>query len=161
MQNGGDELKMNANASKMLNAYGVSQYDIGVSTASPHKLISMLYDGALVAIANANVEFSRGNVAARGTWISRAISIIDEGLKVSINLDVGGELAKNLMSLYEYMIFRLLNANLKSEKAGLSEVEALLKELKSAWEAIGNVPVKNPVANEAEAPRTAVSYGMA
>lgn len=150
---------MNATVNRMLNAYGQAQVDSGVATASPHKLISMLYEGALVAIANAGVHLEHGDIAARGASISKAIAIIDEGLKVSIDLEAGGDLAQNLHALYEYMCYRLLNANLKASREGLDEVEALLKELKSAWDAIGNVAAAKPEAAEPEPPRSSASYG--
>lgn len=151
---------MNAMVNKMLSAYGQAQVDGGVAAASPHKLISMLYEGALVAIANANVHLQRGDVAARGAAISKAIAIIDDGLKVSIDLEAGGELAQNLRALYEYMSHRLLLANLKADAAGLDEVERLLKELKSAWDQIGNLkPVPAAPPPEVAPSRIAASYG--
>lgn len=151
---------MSVTVNRMLNAYGKVQVDTGVSAASPHQLISMLYDGALVAIANAKVHLERGDIAARGGAISKAIAIIDEGLKVSINLEAGGELAQNLTALYEYMSYRLLNANLKADREGLDEVAALLRELKSAWDAIGSAAADKPAATQpAEPPRVAASYG--
>ncbi len=150
---------MNAMVNKMLNAYGQAQVDSGVAAASPHKLISMLYEGAMVAIANAIVHLERGDIAARGAAISKAIAIIDEGLKVSIDLEAGGELALNLKALYEYMSYRLLQANLKADRAALEEVDALLKELKGAWDAIGKMNAANPAAPESEPPRVAASYG--
>lgn len=152
---------MNTRVNKVLNAYGQAQTDVDVATASPHKLISMLYEGALVAIATANVELVRGNIAARGAAISKAIAIIDEGLKVSIDMEAGGELSQNLMALYEYMSHRLLMANLKSDAEALSEVERLLKELKGAWDGIGQAQVKPAAKALDEPPRVAASYGKA
>lgn len=152
---------MNTRVNKVLNAYGQAQTDVDVATASPHKLISMLYEGALVAIATANVELVRGNIAARGAAISKAIAIIDEGLKVSIDMEAGGELSQNLMALYEYMSHRLLMANLKSDAEALSEVERLLKELKGAWDGIGQAQVKPAAKTLDEPPRVAASYGKA
>lgn len=152
---------MNAMVSKMLNAYGQAQVGSGVAAASPHKLISMLYEGAMVAIANAIVHLERGDIAARGAAISKAIAIIDEGLKISIDLEAGGELAQNLKALYEYMSYRLLQANIQADRAALEEVDALLKELKSAWDAIGTLAVTNTPAPQPEPPRAAASYGKA
>lgn len=154
---------MNAMVNKMLNAYGQVQVDSGVAAASPHKLISMLYDGALAAIANANVHMLRGDTAARGASISKAIAIIDEGLKISIDFEAGGELAQNLDALYEYMSYRLLQANLKSDAEALAEVERLLKELKGAWDTIGDgvAPGKPAPKQVEEPPRVAASYGKA
>lgn len=153
---------MSAMVNKMLNAYGQTQVDSGVATASPHKLISMLYEGALVAIASANVNMARGDIGAKGAVISKAIAIIDEGLKISIDIEAGGELAQNLHALYEYMASRLLEANIKNDRAILGEVESLLRELKGAWEMIGNVPANKPAPQQMdESPRVAASYGKA
>lgn len=153
---------MNANVNRMLNAYGQAQVENGVATASPHRLIAMLYDGALLAISQARVHLQHGDVAARGTAISKAIAIIDEGLKISIDLEAGGELALNLRALYEYMSRRLLEGNLKADDAALEEVERLLRELKGAWDAIGEVAVIKPAVPPPEVPpRVAASYGAA
>jgi flagellar protein FliS len=151
---------MNINANRMVNAYGQVQVGSGVATASPHKLIVMLFDGALLAIAQARVHLQIGDIPERGTAISKAIAIIDEGLKISIDLEAGGELAQNLRSLYEYMSHRLLEANLKADDAMLAEVEGLLKELKSAWDAIGEVATPRLGAQALnEPPMVASSYG--
>lgn len=151
---------MNATANKMLNAYGQAQVNSSVASASPHKLISMLYEGALVAIANAGVHMTRGDVAGKGAAISKAIAIIDEGLKISVDLEAGGELAQNLTALYEYMSHRLLVANLKNDRVALDEVERLLRELRSAWEAIGAQPAMPAVAQPQDVPpQVAASYG--
>lgn len=151
---------MNATANRMLNAYGQAQVNSSVAAASPHKLISMLYEGALVAIANAGVLMDRGDVAGKCTAISKAISIIDEGLKISVDLEAGGELAQNLTALYEYMSHRLLVANLKNDRAALAEVDQLLRELRGAWEAIGTQPAMPPASQpQAAPPKVAASYG--
>lgn len=153
---------MNTTANKMMNAYGQAQINGGVAAASPHKLISMLYDGALVSITAAKMNMQQGHIEARGAAISKAIAIIDEGLKISVNTEAGGELSQNLIALYEYMSHRLLLANLKTDIDALTEVESLLRELKSAWESIGDVAVLKPVAQvEAEPPKVAASYGKA
>ena len=152
---------MNINANRMVNAYGQVQVGSGVATASPHKLIAMLFDGALLSIAQARVHLRIGDIPVRGKAISKAIAIIDEGLKISIDLEAGGELAQNLRGLYEYMSHRLLEANLKADDAMLAEVEGLLKELKSAWDAIGEVTTHRQAAAQPlnEPPVVASSYG--
>lgn len=118
------------------NAYATVGVETGVSTASPHKLIVMLFEGAMVAVASAQHHMQSGNVAAKGQAISKAISIIDNGLRASLDKKVGGEIALNLDALYEYMSSRLLIANLKNQSAILEEVHQLLKGLKDAWETI-------------------------
>jgi flagellar protein FliS len=118
------------------NAYAKVGIETGVIAASPHKLIVMLYDGAIVALGNAAQHLKNGDFAAKGHSISKAIAIIENGLRASLDKKAGGEIAVSLDALYEYMNSRLLQANLKNEVEGLQEVQGLLRDLKSAWEAI-------------------------
>jgi len=124
------------NASIATRAYSKIGVESGVAAADPHKLIAMLYQGALLAIANAKNGIMRHDVAAKGTAISKAIAIIDEGLNASLDKNAGGSLARNLSSLYDYMCTRLIAANLKNDMAALDEVARLLADLKEAWEDI-------------------------
>jgi len=124
---------MNTNA---INAYAKAGLDSSVAAADPHRLILLLYQGALLAISSAKSQMLRKDIAAKGKSISHAIMIIDEGLKSSLDKNAGGELAQNLSALYEYMNQRLLVANLKNDVAALDEVSALLSDLKGAWEEI-------------------------
>ncbi|WP_298188034.1 flagellar export chaperone FliS [uncultured Pseudomonas sp.] len=107
-----------------------------VFEASPHRLIQMLMDGALQRIAQARVAIQREKLAEKGELIGKSISIIG-GLREPLDHEVGGELSKNLDSLYEYMISRLLEANRGNDMAILDEVSGLLREVKSGWDAIG------------------------
>ncbi|MGZ8289029.1 MAG: flagellar export chaperone FliS [Telluria sp.] len=122
------------------NAYAKVGIETGVMAASPHKLIVMLFDGALTAIRNAQAHMKAGNIPEKGSQISKAIKIIENGLRASLDRDVGGEIAHGLDSLYEYMGHRLLMANLNNQPELLEEVHRLLSELRDAWNAIGNVP---------------------
>lgn len=124
------------NATAAINAYANVGLETSVITADPHKLILLLYQGALLAISSARNQMLRKDIAAKGKYISQAIMIIEEGLKASLDKNAGGELAQNLSGLYEYMSQRLLLANLKNDVAALDEVSRLLTELKGAWEAI-------------------------
>lgn len=124
------------NAKTAIKAYNKVSVESGVSAADPHMLISMLYQGALQAIANAKNGILRNDIPAKGTAISKAIMIVDDGLKASLNKDVGGELAHNLAALYEYMSNRLLSANITNDMAALDEVAGLLTDLKGAWDSI-------------------------
>lgn len=118
-------------------AYAKVEVETGVSTADPHKLILMLYDGALLAISSANVAMGNADIPSKGKSISKAIEIISNGLDASLDPQAGGELAARLSALYEYMCDRLLFANLHNDSAALDEVAALLRQLREAWEAIG------------------------
>ena len=117
-------------------AYATVGVETGVAAASPHKLIVMLYDGALVAVATAQQHMKAGNIAAKGKSISQAIAIIESGLRASLDKSVGGSIAASLDALYEYMGNRLIIANLKNQPEVLQEVHALLLDLKTTWEAI-------------------------
>jgi flagellar secretion chaperone FliS len=118
------------------NAYAKVGIETGVVAASPHKLIVMLFDGALAAVATALQHMKTGNIPGKGQSISKAITIIDSGLRASLDHKVGGEIAVNLDALYEYMSNQLMTANLNNQAELLEEVQRLLQELRSAWEAI-------------------------
>ncbi|MEM5431804.1 flagellar export chaperone FliS [Cupriavidus oxalaticus] len=120
-------------ARQAANAYAQVGVHTGAMSASPHKLIAMLYDGARAAIARAKFHLEGGNIAERGNAISKAIDIIDNGLRAVLDHNAGGEISANLEALYEYMVRRLMLANLRSDAALLAEVDALLESLASAW----------------------------
>lgn len=125
-------------------AYNKVGIETGIDVADPHKLILMLFEGALLAVASASLHMRRhdgiDDVARKGEAISKAINIIINGLKASLDQETGGELAGKLGALYDYMSARLLYANLHDQPAILDEVSHLLTELKGAWEQIGNKP---------------------
>lgn len=114
-------------------AYARVGVETGVSTASPHQLIVMLFDGALMAISSAAIAIEQKDIPGKGSSISKAIEIINNGLKVSLDMEAGGELAERLAALYDYMTDRLLYANLHSNRAALDEVATLLDGLREAW----------------------------
>jgi len=119
------------------NAYAKVGIETGVASASPHKLIVMLYEGAIIAISTAIRQMKSGDIPGKGQSISKAIMIIDNGLRASLDKKVGGDIAISLDSLYEYMGDRLMIANLKNQPEILEEVQRLLQDLKGAWDAIG------------------------
>lgn len=118
-------------------AYVKVGVETGVSTADPHRLILMLYDGALVSIGSAMHALDNKDVPGKGKAISKAIEIIASGLDASLDQEAGGELAVRLSALYEYMTDRLLYANLHNNRAALEEVAQLLGGLRESWESIG------------------------
>lgn len=114
--------------------------ETSVAAADPHRLILMLFDGALLAIATAGNALREGRVADKGRAISRAIDIVSSGLRASLNFSAGNELPNRLAALYDYMAARLVHANLHNDPAALQEVSHLLGEIKSAWEEIADDP---------------------
>jgi flagellar protein FliS len=111
--------------------------ETGVPDADPHALVLMLFEGALAALADARMKLISGDIPGRGQAISKAISIIEQGLRPSLNLEKGGAIAERLAALYEYIAVTLLKANLHKDKAGIEEAERLLSELYVAWKGIG------------------------
>ena len=107
----------------------------GVNEASPHRLVQMLLDGALEKIAIVKGLMTRNEVGKKGEVIGQAISIIG-GLRSSLDMKSGGEIAVNLDNLYEYMERQLIQANIKNDAELLDEVVDLLREIKSAWYSI-------------------------
>lgn len=135
----------------MYNVEGIKSYaQIGVESAvmsaSPHKLVSMLFDGATSALVRARLFMQQGDIAAKGESLSKAINIIDNGLKAGLDQEHGSELVENLTALYDYMVRRLLLANVRNDSQIIEEVENLLANIASAWKQI------NPQAPEKETP---------
>ena len=124
---------MFGNARNAISAYQKVSVDAAVEVADPHRLILLLFSGAQAAIGNARASMQLNQIAAKGEAISKAIDIISNGLKASLDLENGGEIAPRLDALYDYMVFRLLNANLKNDLKALEEVSGLLEEIHSAW----------------------------
>ena len=140
---------------KGANAYAKVGLETGVVASSPHQLIVMLFDGALSAVRAAAVHMQAGQIEKKGNAISKAIMIVENGLRASLDKKAGGQIADSLDALYDYMGRRLLEANITNQPKILDEVIALLAELKGAWEAIGDKV--NPVPASAPAAR-AMAY---
>lgn len=121
-----------------ISAYQRVSVESGVDAANPHKLILMLFEGAQEALAKAKMHMHHNEIAEKGEMISKAIMIIDHGLKASLDLSAGGDMAVKLQALYEYMTSRLLTANIENNEQMINEVNGLLTELYTAWQAIGN-----------------------
>jgi len=152
---------MTALVANALDAYQRLEVETGVAAASPQRLVVMLYDGAVKAIYTARAAMARGDVAGRGAAISKAIAIVDEGLRCALDLKAGGEIAANLAALYDYIVNRLLYANLKQDEASLEEAARLLGELKSAWEVLDRKGQGASAGASTDEGRPALSYGRA
>lgn len=121
----------------LANAYQQVGMETGVSTASPHRLVLMLLDGVLDAVRQARQAMVDGDIPRKCHEITRAVHIIDEGLKSALDLAAGGVLAARLHDLYAYTLVRLTAANLHNDASALDEVEHLLQPVHEAWVAIG------------------------
>ncbi|HAT7004146.1 TPA: flagellar export chaperone FliS [Legionella pneumophila subsp. pneumophila] len=123
--------------SQISSQYKAIELQTRIETASPHELIDLLIQGARSHIATAQGNIQRNQIKEKGEHIGKAISII-EGLKMSLNHDKGGEIAENLLQLYDYVQQILLKANLKNDEDLLAQSNMLLAEVHQAWQAINS-----------------------
>lgn len=112
--------------------------ETSVSSASPHALILMLFDGCISALKQARYAFTAGASEDKAHHIGVASSILNEGLRASLNVEKGGDIALNLRNLYDYALLRILQANLKSDADALDEVVSLMEPVREAWASIGS-----------------------
>lgn len=128
---------MYTNSRNAAHVYANLGLETGVVAASPHRLIVMLYEGAELAVRMAIKYINEGDIPKKSAAISKASTIILEGLHAALDPKQGGDIALQLDSLYAYMNQRLMLAHIKNEVAPLEEVLGLLRELHGAWEQIG------------------------
>lgn len=117
-------------------AYAQVSLESRVAGATPHQLIAMLFEGACSAIARARLGFEQGNIARRGEMISKAIAIVDNGLRAALDHQKGPAIAADLDRLYDYIARLLMQANLHNSPDKLAQAEKLLRDLAEVWEAI-------------------------
>ena len=123
------------NGQSALNAYASTQAHSSVFDASPHKLISLLFEGAQTRLISVKVAMEAGNIAKRGELIGKVIDIVST-LQANLDTEKGAEVAQNLDSLYEYMTRRLLEANRTNDQTIIDEVHGLIGEIKAGWDGI-------------------------
>lgn len=117
-------------------AYAKIGVESAVMSASQQQLVNMLFDGALSALIRARLFLQDGNIEGKGQSLSKAINIIENGLKQGLTEGSGDELTENLISLYAYMVRRLLKANLHNDADAIGEVEILLRNIADAWKEV-------------------------
>jgi flagellar protein FliS len=105
-------------------------------SANAHQLVAMLFDGLFEAIAQARGAMRTQDTATKGREITRAASIIEEGLRAALDLRQGGPLARDLNELYAYVTLRLTQANLSCDERALDECLKLMQPLAEAWASI-------------------------
>lgn len=121
-------------------AYAKIEVESAVMSASQQQLVIMLFDGALSALVRARLFLQDGNIPAKGLAISKAINIIENGLKVGLVESNGDELTQNLIALYAYMVRRLLHANVNNDASAIEEVETLLRNIADGWKEVAGNP---------------------
>ena len=130
-------------ASRSASTYRTLSVQTGVVDASPHRLIEMLLDGALESIARARVAMGKRDVPSRVSAITRALRIVDEGLKAALNPG-GGEIAVNLGRIYGYVTVLLTQANNDGDEERLIEAARLLETVREGWRGIAGQVAELP-----------------
>jgi flagellar secretion chaperone FliS len=118
------------------NLYQQVGVETGVSGATPHQLVKMLFDGLVDAIAQARSALLNRDLETKGRAIGKASRILEEGLKAALN-PAAGEIAANLSDLYSYVIRRLMEAHLRNDVQALDECRGLIEPVRDAWNTIG------------------------
>lgn len=127
-----------------MNHRGATAYrQVGVQSAvdgaSPHKLIQLLFDALETSLNAAKGAMQRGEVEEKGRQIGKAVRILEEGLKASLNVEQGGEIAQNLVALYDYSIAQITLANLRNDVSLLDSAQSVLAPVVQGWRELGNI----------------------
>lgn len=116
-----------------------------IEGATPHRLVQLMMERVLAKIAIARGHLERQDIPEKGKHIGDAITIIN-GLQASLNHKIDSTLSGNFDALYDYMTRRLLEANLRNDDDALQEVAGLMRQVKEAWDAIGDEVTERPLA---------------
>lgn len=118
-----------------LQAYKKVSVDSQLSAASPHKVVQMLMAGAIERLIQGKAAMQAGNIPVKGERLGKALDIIIS-LRGCLSMDDGGDIAKNLDQLYEFMIGQITIANQQNNPEPLDDVIDIVREIKSAWDQI-------------------------
>ncbi len=121
-----------------LDDYQFSDLPSLVDGGNPHQLVQLMLDGALTRVAHAQGSLEAGDVPRKCEMISKALNIV-EGLRLCLDEEQGGDIARNLSALYDYIARRLVTANANNDSQILTEVISLLRELQTGWRELGEL----------------------
>lgn len=128
----------NSVTARSASAYKRVGVETSISSADPHKLVTLLFDALLQALGGARLAMRSGDIALKGRQIGTAVRILEEGLIAPLNLEAGGELAANLQTLYRYCVTRVTLGNVRNDMALLDEVSGLIEVVASGWKEIND-----------------------
>lgn len=129
---------------RSVNSYRAVAVETSVSTANPHELVSLLFEGLLQSLALAKGSIQTADMPTKGRAIGRAVRILEEGLKAGLDEAKGGELAANLHTLYDFCILRLTESNLRNDASMVNEVIQLIRPVADGWNQIRGQVVAQP-----------------
>ncbi|QUN06850.1 flagellar export chaperone FliS [Shewanella yunxiaonensis] len=118
-----------------LQSYRKVSLESEIAVASPHRIIQLMFNGALERLAQCRYAIEQNNLEAKALYISKSVGIIT-GLKSSLNMEAGGDIAGNLDRLYDFSLRKITEANINNDPQALDDVSAILREIKEAWDAI-------------------------
>jgi flagellar protein FliS len=121
---------------RSVNTYKTVAVETAVTMADPHQLVSLLFDALLQSLVGAKVAIEKNNLVTKGPAITKAVRILEEGLKAGLDMQKGGEVALTLRSLYDYCIYRITEANLHNDTKIIDEVVSLLIPVADGWKQI-------------------------
>lgn len=123
------------NRANPLKAYAAANVYTQADSATPHRLVQMLMEGALARVAVAKHQMKEKKIADKCESITRAMDIV-LALQGALDIAAGGKVAETLHALYEYMSLQLLKANAENDPNKLDEVYKLLSTVKQGWDAV-------------------------
>lgn len=132
-------------ANQAISIYQSVSKESEIQETDPYNIICILMKNALESLTAAKIAINHNQIEQKGKNISLAISLID-GLKASLDMKQGSEISENLSALYDYMMFKLLEANLNNDIKVIDEIQGLLLEIYQAWEKINPQKSKTDVA---------------
>jgi len=118
-----------------LQSYRKVSLESEITVASPHRIIQLMFAGALQRLAQSRYAIEQHDLVNKGIYINKAIGIII-GLSNSLNMEAGGQIAKNLSDLYDFMLRKISEANLNNDVQAIDDVCDILRTIKEGWDAI-------------------------
>lgn len=128
---------MTSSSHRATSAYAnVGAQTQGGAAHDPYQLVALMFDSVLQSIAAARGAMQKNDLNGKLKAVDKAMRVLQMGLRTSLDLDNGGELAANLAALYDYCAMRLVQANARNDEAVLVEVSDLLKPVAQGWSEI-------------------------
>jgi flagellar protein FliS len=123
-------------STRAASAYKTVAATTSVQGADPHQLVNLLFDALLQAMNQARGALERGDMEIKAKSLSKAVRILEEGLRGGLNLEEGGDLAQRLQAVYAYSVQRLTMANMRNDGALIAEVTDLIEPVAQSWKDI-------------------------
>lgn len=123
---------------KAIEGYGEGNRTSQALVSNKVELIQMLFDGFLESLVTARGHIEHGSIEDKNKSLTRAGRIVI-GLQGALDLDKGGDLAKNLHELYSYVTRRLIHVNARNDLVALQEIHTLMSEIRQAWRDVPNL----------------------